>query len=110
MSSRINEKKSPVSGTQTIANAAFDAFELGGTKLCSAQIIATGLDAADGTVFVEQSNNKTNWDESGVSFTLPSGNSSNTFELTDVSTRYIRISSTIGSNTVGELSVLYVSK
>lgn len=110
MSSRIREQRSPEAGTATIANTEFDTYEVGGDKIVSAQVFATGLDAADGAIFIEQSNNGEDWDDSGLSVTLPSGNSTNTFELSDVSTRYLRARMAQGSNTVGELYVLYVSK
>jgi hypothetical protein len=109
MSSRINSQRSPESGTTTIADTEFAKFDLGGDKLASAQIVATGLDAADGVVSIQQSNDGSNWDDSGVSYTL-AANGSNTFELVDVATRFIRVKMEQGSNTTGELYVEYVSK
>lgn len=102
--------RSPLTGTKTISNGAFDSYEFGEDSTGCFQVVATGLDAGDGTVYLQQSNDNENWDNIGISETLPSGSSSVTLDPTPMAGRYGRVRMTKGTNTTGELYAQSVSK
>lgn len=73
----------------------------------SFQIVATSLDAADGEIKVQYSNDDANYsDVPTLSQTLPSGTNQVHFDINSVTHRYYRVVFTANSVTSGTISVI----
>jgi hypothetical protein len=77
----------------------------------SLQFIATGLDASDGVIKLQDSNDGTNWNDiSGATITVAIGTSSNMIRYTAFTGEYIRANWAKGANTTGTISAIFVFK
>jgi hypothetical protein len=75
------------------------------------QIVWTGLDAVDGIVTVESSNNLINWDKyTGSDLGLATAAGSHSFDVISTGPHYVRIKYAKGSNTAGTMTVIPTSK
>lgn len=72
----------------------------------SFQAVATGLDAADGVLEIEYSNDRVNFEQvPNLTATLPSGDGQTHLNINTINHRYYRIKWTAGSNTAGSIVV-----
>jgi hypothetical protein len=81
------------------------------TKTVSVHVVAAGLNAANGAVKLQESNDGANWvDIAGATATLASGTSSNMLKVTAHTGIYIRVVYTKGSNSAGTIVGYAVAK
>lgn len=100
-----------ISSVTSTVNLNSSAFGSAGYKWISVQFIATSLDAADGVIKLQDSNDGTNWNDiSGASITVASGTSSNMIRYTAFTTSNCRAVWTKGSNTAGTIAAIAVLK
>jgi hypothetical protein len=89
------------------ADATTEIFELSGDNgAFSYQAEATGLDASDGVLSVEYSNDRENFDQvPNLTEIVASGASSTHFNVNVINHKYYRVSWVSNSNTAGTITV-----
>lgn len=80
-------------------------------KYMSVQFVATGLDAADGVIKLQDSNDGTNWNDiTGATITVATGTSTNMLRYTAFTADKVRVVWTKNSNTTGTITVTAIFK
>lgn len=104
-------KATLLSSASAASNQTSTAFGEARYKYLSVQFVATGLDAADGIIKLQDSNDGTNFNDiSGATITVAAGTSSNMIRYTAFTAEKIRVVWTKGSNTTGTISVIAIFK
>lgn len=106
-----------LNGVAATSNQTGSAMDTGSLFIKAAnigvQVVGTGLDAADSTVTIQQSNDGTNWDyvldSTGSTFTITmaSGSTSQSQVLTNMSFGFLRAVYTKNTNAAGTITVTF---
>ena len=100
-----------IASVTSTVNLNSSAFGTSAYKFVSVQFLATSLDAADGVIKLQDSNDGANWnDVSGATITVASGTSSNMIRYTAFTGSVARVVWTKGSNTTGTIAAIGVLK
>ena len=93
-----------IASTTATANLTSSAFGSEYFNFVSFQLVCTSLNAADGVIKLQDSNDGTNYNDiSGATITVASGTSSNMIRYTAYTGRYLKAVWTKGSNTAGTM-------
>lgn len=77
----------------------------------SLQFVATGIDAADGVIKLQDSNDGSNWNDiTGATITVAAGTSSNMIRYTAFTGKHIRANWAKGSNAAGTIAAVFTFK
>lgn len=101
------------SGTSASSNNTAGAYEDSRMiyGFVSLQFVATGIDAADGVIKLQDSNDGTNWNDiTGATITVAAGTSSNMIRYTAFTGKYIRTNWAKGSNSAGTIAAVFQFK
>jgi len=98
-------------GTSGASNQTSSSISAPGYKWVSLQFVATTLDASDGIIKLQDSDDGVNFNDiSGASITVTSGTTSNMIRYTAFTGSYIRAVWTKGSNSTGTVRSIFVFK
>ena len=80
-------------------------LDVSNAKFVSFHIVWTGLDAADGVMKIQTSNDNETWEDAGVSHTLATAAGSQVIGLSNFAEKHIRVNWDEGANTAGTIKI-----